>query len=216
MDAQAQASFIPKKPLTGGASARGVGLLMIVATLVFAVSLVAAGGVFALDQYTKQQLASDDKTLQMAEGAFDPGVIQDLVRTNSRLIEVKKRLASHVAPSALFAFLSNLTLGSVQFDNFSYSLHDDGSASIALSGKTDSFASVALQSDQFGAARSLKDVVFSNIVVDQGGKVSFSVAAGVDQNAILYSKVVSAVPTNTVNSTAPSAESVQAASTTQQ
>jgi hypothetical protein len=46
---------------------------------------------------------------------------------------------------------------------------------------------VALQSDQFGASKVLRDVIFSGITVNDAGRVSFTVNASVDSQLLLYS-----------------------------
>jgi hypothetical protein len=191
MPPQVPTSFIPKKPLDTGAvsyhESGGVGFLFFIALFIFIASLVAAGGVFAWKNYLSAAIGSDSKSLQEAEGAFDPSTINDLVRLDSRINNAETLLQSHVAPSAIFNFLSQQTLQNVQFTSFTYALQADNSASIVLQGQADSFSTVALQSDQFSASTMLKDVVFSSIQTTTGG-VSFSVTATVDPSLINYAK----------------------------
>lgn len=193
MDPQVQASFIPKKPLDTGIRPRGAGfgLLFLIALLVFIASIVAAGAVFLYQQYLQNAIASKSNSLTLAEGAFDPSTIEDLLRLDSRINNAESLLAKHVAPSALFDFLSQQTLQNVSFSSFDYELQSDGSATLSLTGQADSFSTVALQSDQFGASQALKDVVFSNISVDQTGKIAFSVQATVEPALLLYSNALS-------------------------
>lgn len=164
------------------------GLLFFLALLIFIASLVAGGASFLYRQYLKGAIASKDESLKRAEAAYDAGVIQDLVRLDARITEAKSLMDKHVAPSAFFTYLSNTTLESVQFMDFSYGLSGDGSADIRLGGKGKSFSAVALQSDQFGASRVLKNVVFSEIKVDGTGVVTFAVTATVDPSLLLYRK----------------------------
>ena len=63
---------------------------------------------------------------------------------------------------------------------------------------------MALQSDQFAASKVLKDIVFSNIKVEAGGKITFSVKATIDPSLISYAKnltVTPAIPAQTTMST---------------
>jgi hypothetical protein len=186
MDPNVQGSFIPKQALTAASRGSGAGLFFLLALLVFVMSVVAAGGAFAYQQYLNGQITSKDKMLKTAEGAFDAGAIQDLVRMDARLTQARTLLQSHVSPSAIFAFLSTVTLQKVQFDSFDLSVNKDGSATMALGGSADSFSTVALQSDQLGSSKVLRDVVFSGITVGENGKVSFTVNATVDPSLILY------------------------------
>lgn len=192
MDPQVPASFIPKKPLTADGRPRGGGggLLFILALLIFVVSLLAGGVSFLYEQYLKNSINAKSESLKRAEAAYDPGVIQDLIRLDGRISESRSLMERHIAPTALFTFLSGATLENVQFTSFDFSLQTDGSANITLDGVAGSFSSVALQSDNFGASRVLRNVVFSDIAVGEEGDVSFTVTATVDPALLLYSKTL--------------------------
>lgn len=222
MPPQAQTSFIPKKPLDTAAPRRpagasSLGFFFFIGLFVFLVSLVGAGGVFAYKTYVEQSIQSKSDSLAKAEAAFDINTIQDLIRLDSRIKNARTLLASHVAPSAIFAFLSQQTLQSVQFSNFNYTLDEEGGAKITMQGQADNFSSVALQSDQFGASKVLKDVIFSGIQTSATGRVTFAVAATVDPSLINFSKNLgnpatqpvietTPVPTQTTSTPAPAAE----------
>ena len=189
MDPQAQASFIPKKSLDVSVNNRGsgVGLVFLIALLIFVASIVAAGAAFAYTQYLTNAITSKSKSLALAEGAYDPGSIQDLARLDIRLTQAKILLDKHVAATGVFAFLATQTLNTVSFSNFSYELNTDGSAKITMQGTADSFATVALQSDQFDGNRLFSDVIFSGITADATGRINFSVSATVDASVLSYS-----------------------------
>ncbi len=210
MDPQVQASFIPKKSLEMTSTRGGHfgGLVFLISLLIFVASLVAAGASFAYTQYLNNAIASKSKSLALAEGAYDPGTIQDLVRLDDRLSQAKILLGAHVAASGIFAFLSSQTLTNVAFNTFDYTLGDDGSAKISMAGSADSFSTVALQSDQFGGNKLLKDVVFSGITADATGRISFNVSATVDSSVLSYSSTLGAsaavpVSTGTASSSMP-------------
>jgi hypothetical protein len=206
MDQPVPTSFIPKRPLGTIERAGGgvASLALLLSLLVFIPSILAAGGVFAYQQYLNSAIAQKSASLTAAEAAFDPSAIQDLERLDARINAAQTLLQAHVAPTALFDFLSAQTLQSVQFTTFSYTLNNDGSATINLNGEGSSFASVALQSDQFGASKLLKNVVFSNITVGTGGKITFSVEATVDPSLLSYEAGLTsaaAAPASAVSST---------------
>lgn len=188
MDPQVPTSFIPKKPLVGESRSGGTGLLMLAAVLMFVASLLAAGGVFAYSKFLDKSIADKDSSLKKAEGAFDTASIVDLSRLDIRLTQARKLLGSHVAPSGVFTFLSATTLERVQFTSLNLDVNDDGSAKLTLDGVADSFSSLALQSDQFSAAKVLRDVVFSGISTDASGRVVFSLSASVDPSILSYAK----------------------------
>ncbi|HEV8677664.1 MAG TPA: PilN domain-containing protein, partial [Candidatus Paceibacterota bacterium] len=187
-----------------------------VSVLIFIASVVAAGAVFAYEQLLNQSIASKSASLSLNEKAYDPGVIQELSRVDTRITQAQGLLQKHVAPSAIFAFLSQQTLEKVQFTAFDYTLGADGSAKITLGGVADSFSTVALQSDQFGASKILKDVVFSNVAVGADGNVGFSVSATVDPSLIVYSNAITANPAAPIESAPQTPVSTTTSSTTAQ
>jgi len=198
MDPQTPASFIPKKSLDTSARARNSGalggLLFLVGVFLFIVSIVAAGATFAYKGYLVKSIADKSASLQKTKEAFDLSAIENLLRIDLRIKQAGTLLQRHVAPSAIFSFLSLQTLQNLQFTSFNYALQDDGSAAVELEGIAAGFATVALQSDQFAASKALKDIVFSDIAVDPQGKVTFTVTATVDPSLINYGKNLNVAP----------------------
>ncbi len=185
-------SFIPKKPLDSSTvyhESGSFGFLFFIALFIFIASVVAAAGVFGYQTFLSGSISNKQTSLQKEEAAFDPEQINQLIRLDSRINNAKTLLANHVAPSAIFAFLSQQTLQNVQLTSFKYSLNADGTAAIDISGIADTFASVALQSDQFNAAgQVLKDVVFSGVDNSGAKSVKFSVTANVAPSLVSYTK----------------------------
>ncbi len=185
-----QQSFIPKKPLVGSTSSGGVmgGLLTLAAILLFVASILSAGGTFAYGAYLEKSIAEKAQSLKAAEGAFSTRAIQELARLDTRLIQAHSLLSNHISPSGIFAFLSQTTLERVQFTSLDLSIGPDGSADLSMGGIADSYSTLALQSDEFGAAKVLRDVIFSGITTNAEGRVVFSLTAKVDSSVLSYAK----------------------------
>jgi len=184
-----QTSFIPKRPLVENAAPMRshVGILWFIVLILFIASLLAAGGAFVFQQYLQNSIRTQSDSLARAQAAYDPAVINNIIRLDSRIIQTKALLQNHIAPSSIFAFLGNITLQNVRFSDFSYSINPNGSAALTLNGEALDFASVALQSDAFSQNRNLKDVLFSDINIDGGtGHIVFNVSAIVDSSLLLY------------------------------
>lgn len=215
MEPQTPASFIPKKSLDGGMRTRTSGavggLLFLIGLFLFVVSVTAAGAVFAYKGYLKTSISDKSASLQKAKEAFDLAAIEDLSRLDLRIKQAQVLLQRHIAPSAIFSFLSLQTLQNVQFVSFNYALQDDGSAAVDLEGVAASFSTVALQSDQFAASKALKDIVFSNIKVETDGKITFSVKATMDPSLISYARNLSVAPVVPIQ---PAATTTPATATT--
>ena len=123
MDPQIRTSFIPKKPVTSGPEPRrGVGIIFLVSLFVFIVSLLAAGGVFLYGQFLAQSIVDKGASLDKARAAFEPAVIQELIRLDSRLRFGENVLYSHVSPSLIFSLLEETTLQSVRWKSIDYYL----------------------------------------------------------------------------------------------
>ncbi|MBP9711031.1 MAG: hypothetical protein KBD50_02100 [Candidatus Pacebacteria bacterium] len=189
MDPQVSNSFIPKKPLTGERTrGNAFGFIVLIAVLVFIASGAAAGGVFVYGRVLQSSLESKKSSLNKSQEAYDPGVIEDLVRLDTRMIQGRSLLEKHISPSSIFTFLSENTLEDVQFTEFEYSITDGGAAAITMKGDAKDFSTVALQSDRFGSSKMLREIVFSDIAIGAEGGVSFSVSATIDLPNLLYSK----------------------------
>ncbi len=220
MDSQAPASFIPKQSLDSGsyyASSEGAfsSIFFIIALLVFIASIVLAGAAFGYSQVLTTSIATKTDSLKKAQDAFNPDTIAEMSRLDLRIQNAEGLLQKHVAPSALFTFLGSQTLQAVQFSSFDYELQADGSAQITLDGQADSFATVALQSDQFGANKLLKEVSFNNITVGSTGAVTFNVTATVDPSVINFAKTLGTSAASTDQSAAaPASDTTQSSTTT--
>jgi len=217
MDSNTPGSFIPKKTFSGSSLSTppvaGIGVMYVVSLFLFVVSLIAAGGAFGYQAYLTQSIANKGDILTKDQGALDFPAIEDLVRLDTRIIQAKSLLAHHVAPSAIFTFLSEETLQNVQFVSFKYDIQPDGSAAITLDGVADSFSTVALQSDQFSNSKMLKDILFTNLNTDQNGQVTFTMQATVIPTLFLYSSTIGtsvSTPVTPAQTTTPTASSTTA------
>jgi len=191
-----QASFIPKKPLTGGGAAvqpHSVGVVWFISVLLFIVSLAAAGSVYLYQQWLASSVAADKVQLTQAQAAYDPSVINSIIRLDDRIAQANNLLNKHTAPSAIFDFLGATTVPDVRFTSLTYSTNIDGTGALLLSGEALDFASVALLSDAFTASHSLKDMLFSDINVDPAsGHIVFKIAATVDPSLVSYKNALAA------------------------
>jgi hypothetical protein len=186
-----QTSFIPKKTFDiGGPPARSSkaslsGIISFVAFIIFMVSIVGGVGVFLYGRFLIASIASKKESLERARAAFEPELIRELSRLDSKLRLSQSLLDAHVAPSGIFDLLESLTLETVRFTDMSYTM-DDQSIRLSLSGEALSFASIALQSDEFGKNRRITEPVFSGLTLDEKGNVRFTVEALIDPSLLSY------------------------------
>jgi len=183
-----KASFIPQKNLSAErpkGPAR-VGLFMLVATIIFVISILLAGGVFAYKKVLENSLKNKEASLERAKEAFDPRLIEELVRIDKRIIATEDLIDSHIVISPIFDLLENLTLKNVRFEEMVLRIEQSGKASLKLNGQATSYASIVLQSEAFGKSRFLREQIFSNFDLNQQGNVSFNFSADIDRELINY------------------------------
>ncbi|HEU5114799.1 MAG TPA: hypothetical protein VFT82_03465 [Candidatus Paceibacterota bacterium] len=192
MDPQFRTSFIPKKPITASPvrSAPVISLFSLLATVLFIVSLALSGGVFFYQRYLQTQIDSDKVSLDKAKGAFEPDIINQIVRLDTRIETGKQLLSSHLAVTPFFDFLSSITLQDVRFTDFNFSYLAPDKIVVIMKGQATGYAAVALQSDVLNAQKKLRETMISDLTLDPEGTVSFSVSTIVDPSLVSYPVLV--------------------------
>lgn len=186
-----QTSFIPKKTFDVGTpaaprrSASVANLISFIAVVLFILSLLGAVGMFLYERFLVAAIESKKESLERAKNAFEPELIRELSRLDAKLRIAQELLNTHVAPSGIFDLLESLTLETVRFTDMNYMIDDKG-IHLRLQGEALSFASVALQSDEFGKHRSIQSPAFSDLTLDDRGNVEFVVEALISPSVISY------------------------------
>ncbi len=195
MDDNFQTSFIPKKPLAEERviQERPVSIFSLVATIAFFVTLISAGGVYFYKITLTNQVASQTASLERAKAAFEPSLVETLQTLDKRINASKEILANHITASPILKSLEDLTLKSVRFTKFDYEISKDGGTKIdvTMTGQARSYTSIALQSDMLGQNKYIKNVVFSNLVLDAQGNVGFDLKFSVDPAFVMYGSTIS-------------------------
>ncbi len=200
MDTKFQTSFIPKKPLVpnGGRiqSTHHLSFFSIIVTLILLVAIAGAGVVFGMERYYTSQIAKMAIKLEAAEESLNQAEIGEWVRLDRRIEAGKELLGNHLAVSSFFDLLEQMTLKSIQFKNFSYSITSGQKVAVTMDGQADSFAALALQSDEFAKqSKQMSNQLFSSIDQDKlTGRISFKFSALIDPSLISYKKVVEGEP----------------------
>lgn len=205
-------SFIPKKPIVEKTRpARPVGAFFGLALLIFFLSVAAYGGLFYYNIDMQKQVASVRATVQEEAGRIDPdGVIVRARETRERIIRIKTVLDGHIAVTPIFDLLERMTVRTVRFKDFSFSIVDPtqessgvraGGASsssagaekeyvVTLGGTAVGYGALALQRDAFLAEKNIiKDVVVSNISLDQKGNVNFTARLSIYPEYVAYARM---------------------------
>jgi hypothetical protein len=194
MEPQFKTSFIPKQSLAktaaprrrGGGVPTGAGL--VVSLVIFLAAAGSAGSLYLYKQFLIQNIEEKSGELRRAREAFQPSLILDLARLDSRLIAAQDILEAHISPSVVFSLLEQTTLRSVRYNTMSLVADTTGAVSLTMNGTATSFEGVALQSDVLGSNQYIRDLVVSNLQNAEEGLVSFSVNATIDPRLLLYER----------------------------
>jgi hypothetical protein len=194
MESGIQSSFIPRDAAEPQKSRRvggggGLGdLLLVLGIVAIAASIALAVAVFLYQQYLNSQSQSDIAQLQRAEAQFEPSLVQQLIRLNDRMQSAQGILAVHIAPSALFDILDQITLKTVSFTSLNFDATDPQQISIKMNGLGQSVNSIALQDDLLSKSGVFTSPIFSNIDRQKDG-VHFAVSALVNPAALNFEQL---------------------------
>lgn len=199
MDPQFQRSFIPKKPITVTSTRvpSTVNLFALVAIVLFIVCLGLSGAVFFYNNLLAKQIEDNKASLDRAKGAFEPELIQQIIRRDTRIETAKSLLEGHISVTPLFDYLSTVTLKSVRFRDFNFSYLASDKIQITMRAQGQSYAAVALESDLLNSQKNLHNTILSGMSLDPAGTVSFSVSTTIDPGIFSYATSVSGRPVDT-------------------
>ncbi|MBI2630798.1 hypothetical protein HYW73_01090 [Candidatus Nomurabacteria bacterium] len=196
MEQNFQTSFIPKKPIVKerAVSSRPVSLLLIISLFILFTVLLVSGGLYFYKGITVKNIAKMEGDLNLAQKRFEPARIAELKVLDRRLKASSEILANHVSITPIFKLLEEITMKTVRFTDFSYSLEVDKTSKVAIkmSGIAVGYRSIALQSDLFAKNKNMIDPIFSNLTLDSNANVLFDLDFSVDSNFVNYKQTIGA------------------------
>lgn len=192
-------SFIPKQTLGAVPGRvphrrRHFNVFSFVGMVVFLCGMILAVGVFLYKDFSEKALAGKKKELQDIKNSFSQGDIEALRELDRRINVSRALLDTHLSPSVVFDALELRTQRDMSFTDFSYERRESGSVELILKGVALRFNTVALQSKQLADAQMLARTVFSDINVDEDGRVRFTTTSEGDTAALAYTAPMAAVP----------------------
>ncbi|OHB19747.1 MAG: hypothetical protein A2854_03790 [Parcubacteria group bacterium RIFCSPHIGHO2_01_FULL_56_18] len=197
MESNIRSSFIPQSPVsapTPGVKKQGGGfdMFMLLGLILFIASATLAVGVFLYVQYINASSASKLDQLERAKAAFEPALIAELTRLDDRMRAADEVLSIHVAPSALFRVLEQLTLQTVAFSALDFAAQNSTDMTLAMQGVAQSVNSIALEADLLSKSGVISNPIFSNINRTLGG-VKFDFTSGINVEGLRYRSVQSSL-----------------------
>ncbi len=180
------ASFIPKKTdIPAKGKNESIDLLLLIAMVVFLVSLFSSVGAFLYKNFINNTIKQDSISLEREKGNFDVTSIEEFIRLDRRLKLSEDLLNNHLDLTALFEMLEVNTLENTQFQDLSFSV-SGADIKINMSGVAKNYSTIALQSDIFGENQYVQNPIFSDLNVDSKGNIVFKFSAMIDRDLVLY------------------------------
>lgn len=197
MESNIRSSFIPQSPVSaptpGVSKAKGgFDMFMLLSLVLFIASATLAAGVFLYVQYMNASSVSKLDQLNRAKAAFEPALIAELTRLDDRMRAADEVLAIHIAPSALFRVLEQLTLQTVAFSGLDFSAQNATSMTLSMQGIAQSVNSIALEADLLSKSGVISNPIFSNINRTLGG-VKFDFTSDINAEGLRYRSVQAAL-----------------------
>lgn len=201
MENRLQTSFMPKRPIVGGGPApirqkSPPSFLMIIGVLIFIFTLGLFGGLW---WYEGSLVRSNEaKRLQIENEIrnFEPELTRELTVLKTRIDSGKQLLSNHIAFSSVLGLLETITAKSVRFSEMTFTSSPDAvtresKMTLALKGESDSYVSVAFQSDLFAKHENIRNPIFSDLNLNEKGFVGFAVKADIVPTSVLYKNTIS-------------------------
>jgi hypothetical protein len=188
METKFQTSFIPKKTVVEGITRKpSVGLFLLIAIILFIVSLSVAGWVYLEKKVLITKINNEKTAIETNKNNFETATIESIIRLDSRIKVANDLVKNHLSVSPIFNFIESRTLKNVRFKSFTFSSKGTDSSGnpvlkIDLSGQAKDFKTLALQADEFGKTEYrgvIEGPMFSSLNLAVDGSVNFNFSASV-------------------------------------
>lgn len=194
METEFRTTFIPKKPIVPQSTqtqipvSKPVGIFFVVAVIIFVMSLIIAGSAYGYKAYLQKDVADLSNQLTIVQRNLDPNTIKEFTVMDKRLRNSETLLNQHIVTSPLFSVLGATTLPTVRYTKMDMSFNEAGDLAVTMSGESDGYRSIALQSQALAQNATLNDTIFSNFTVTPKGRVSFDVAFVIPKTDLVFTK----------------------------
>jgi len=212
MEQNFQTSFIPKKPMIEerAVATKPVGFLLVLSIFLLCTMVVASGGLYFYRDVVTKNITKMESDLNLAKNRFEPSKITQLQTLDKRLRASTEILSKHLAISPIFKALQSVTMKTVRFTKFDYTLDDERTTRVLvkMSGVAIGYRSVALQSNLFAQNKYFIDPIFSNLSLDNSGNVLFDLEFSVDPTFVDFKNTLLHTNEEPLNSDLPSDVSI--------
>ena len=154
---------------------------------VLGIAFILALGVFFYGRILSASQSAKDTELADKVKGIDQTTVESFVRLRDRLESGKTLLKQHVAFSGFFSSLEKILPAPVRFTALHLSTDATGTSRVDGTGVAKNFNALAAASSAFADDGRIKDAIFSNITINKDGSVTFTLAATLDPEIIVFS-----------------------------
>lgn len=188
MSQEGRTTFIPQgASIAPRPAQKTVGVFTIISIIVFIASVLGLGVAISYDRSLETQIIELDKLIGDYEDAFDRPLLEEIARVDKKIKSAREILAKHRSLATMFDFINKNTLHAIRFTAFGFEDGGEDGFVLTLQGVGRDYSSIALQSDAFVQTRRLKNVVFSNLRLNNDGTISFLLTAEIEAPLLAYS-----------------------------
>ncbi len=197
MDQTINTSFIPKKTIQPEihAQKQPVNVLIFLGTIIFFIALAALLGVYFWKVSIQGSIDKLDAQIKANQAKVNMDQVAQIQKLDNRLNAAGTLIGNHQLITPIFQALQTLTLKTIQYTRFSFEINEQTKQMlVSMSGRSaGGYTPIALQADLFKRESALHDPFFSNLSLDDRGRVNFDLTMVVDPDFLSYKKSIEAV-----------------------
>ena len=196
MDPQVHTTFIPKQTLppspmrsplevTSPRISRSTSILSVLAMLALFAAIISVGCSYLYEHSLQARINQMQQQLTASEKQFEPAFLEELHTLDRRLTYAYQVLRSHRSVAPLFFVLQNITLKSIQYDDFRFDYKDEQGV-VQIVGQARSYQAIAQQSEVFSKERLIREHVFSDFTLQENGRINFNLVITLSPELLLF------------------------------
>lgn len=163
-----------------------MGLFQAVAGLIFLLSVLSTGGLFAYRKMVEGQLNNLKTELATLESRMNKEDIDKLVSFDRKINSARELLVNHVAASNFLKLLEANTVAPLYYTSFKYNAPANQDISVQLEGKADSYRVVSEQEKIFLKNPNTVSVEFKDLNSDESRRSSFVLNGVFHRDAVKF------------------------------
>lgn len=191
MEQKFQSSFIPKKQSEDKGfvirAKKPMTMFYWLSMGLFFLTVILSGTLFAYKRFVLvKQLEQKKQQIQDEINSFDRELTNTLTILKRRVDAGEKLLSEHISVAPVFSLIESLAITKLFFNDFSFTATPGEDAKIEAHGEVPSYAALAFQSETLKQSDMILNPVFSELNLNDLGRVVFFLETGVAPSLVSY------------------------------